>query len=501
MSKLYIGNSRHNKAAAILSSMSDDMISDIVDLVSSRGRNVISDISSNRERGLSPLAIFSRSLMTDDDFDMVWLGYNTVQIASMRTLKSDFDFYESTLKNAFGLPSEMAAALAKTIETYDIIGVTSPGQPTPAWYSNLGNQIAEKVRQISNWSMDILHLPFENDQDQKYDIDFLYELRLLGKAVDELNARSRLMNAQASISAGMGLFKPGEAGDIENDPSYAPALIGDVFSPLLLSSLPKMIFGRFDKVSQMGRLASSAKAKRVTAAAGITGKAPLNSSSVAVDPSISSALQSAMNGDYSALTDLSLKSSPDKIVSLMQSYKRSLLGGDVMGDISESIGDIYGDAVGQAWAAGDIQGVISGIGELADDQYTTGDPDLDQQIIGDVLAELSQTGDLSYGDPEIGGLLKRARINAALRKGNRIKRKGVKKVARAQKRANEDARLANARKRADSFRATTERNLAAIRPVIPQDEIYEEDEELDPNEGWTDEEEFMDTESQLEGFQ
>lgn len=501
MQKLYPSNSRHNKAALVLSSMSDDMISDIIDLVQTRGRGIIAEISSNRERGLSPLAIFSRSLMTDDDFEMVWVGFNTLQIASMRSLKSDFDFYESTLKNAFGLPSEMASALAKTIETYDIIGVTSPGQPAPAWYTNLGAQIAEKVRQISNWSMDVLHLPFENDQDQRYDIDFLYELRLLGKAVDELNSRARLMNAQASISAGMGLFKPSESGDIEGDPLYAPTLIGDTFSPLLLSALPKAIYGHFDNVARMGRLASTAKAKVLSAVAGVPGKNPASLSNVGVDPTIGQALSSAMNGDYSGLTGFILKSPPDKIASLMSSFKRSLLGGDVMGDITSGIGDLYGDTVAQAWEAGDVQGVISAIGDLAAADYTTGDPELDEMIVGDVLQSLSETGDLDYGDPEIGGLIKRARINAALRRGRRIKKRTARKVNRAQKRADEDARLDNAQKRIETLRQNRVTQLQNIKGHIPESEIFD-DEEVDPEMGWEDDNDgVLDTESMLEQFQ
>lgn len=459
----YPNNTRFNKAAMILAIMSDDMVEDIADLILSRGRAVIADVSSPNEGSPKPLAVFSRSYIADEDFGYTFTGFATVVLASMRTLKSDFDFYESTLMNAFSLPRQIASPMAKNIETYDVLGGMA-AEDKRSWATKMSQTIQEEIRQGSNWVANVLQVPFENDQDQRFDIDYLYELKLLGQGVDNLASRSRLMTGQAAIAQGQGLFRigDGESGDVEGgDPHFeAETYIGDVFQPLMGSPLPHSIFGGLRGIAAFGRTASRARAHKVLQAAGLSTPGRRGHSA-----------DSHQGGHHQSIKAPLLRKAIDKITH-MKPGKLAMLAGGIgfaplaikaiagliknhkgaqqTGDVSERLADHFGHDVAGAWETGDVVSLLEHLAQLTGDPdqgfETTGDPDLDEAIIGDVLNEIEQEGDIyESGDVEIGGLFKRWRINAAIRRGKRRHRRSFRRAAKQRRKDEEQRQLERAK--------------------------------------------------------
>lgn len=449
--KSYYSNSRHDKAAFILASYAPDTIEDIVSLVLARGSAIVNDLA-GADGPPRPNAIFSRRYINDMDFKAMYTGALTVQLANLRTVQNDHDFYQTALVDAFGIPSTMAAALAKKIETYDILGGL-PENDKRAWYSKLSDRIQETIRQSANWVPSVLQLGIENDQDQKYDIDRLYEFKLLGEAVDDLNSRARLMTAQSAIAQTMGLFRTAvtakeESGDIEAgdvDLGYQE-IIGDAFRPLMGGPIPTNLFGGFGSLANIGKAASTAQAQAVVEDAGLS-KSPAKKD-VVKNPALRRALDKALNMNPGKLALLAggvafAPAAVKAIKTLVQGAKGAKAMGDILGDVA----DKFGEEVAGAMAIGDVMGVLEGIDALGGDIETTGDPLLDEAIIGDVLDEIEvEGGDIEAGDVEIGGLFKRARINAAIRKGNRRQRRANKKAAKIQRKNYESDRLIRARR-------------------------------------------------------
>ena len=145
--KKYFSDSRKNKAALILASMAPDMVEDITALVLSRGHNLLNDLA-GADGPPRPLAIFSRTFINDEDFESTFLGFSTVVLSQLRTVGSDNDFYQETLKNAFGLPPQMAQALAKKVETYDALG-GAPDADTRSYLAKIQEGLAEKIGRAS----------------------------------------------------------------------------------------------------------------------------------------------------------------------------------------------------------------------------------------------------------------------------------------------------------------------------------------------------------------
>lgn len=436
-----------NKAAILLATMSPDMVEDIVELVQNRGRATITDVASSDDGAPRPLAVFSRNYITDEDFPHVYMGFTTVMLASMRTLNSDFDFYEKTLMNAFSLPRQIATPIAKQIETYDVLGGVA-AEDRRAWYTKMSQRIQETIRQSSNWAASVLQLPFENDQDQSFDIDYLYELKLLGKAVDDLASRSRLMTAQSAISQGMGLYRvgDGETGDVEGDADFeAEAFVGDVFAPLMGNPMPPSIFGGLKGIANVGRVASQARAHKVIEAAGLS-KAPHSKGQIQ-SPVLRKAMDKIVNIKPGKLAMLAggIGFAPLAIKAIRTLVKANK-GSKQTGDVVDRLADHFGEEFAQKWQIGDVTGILDELTSLSGPLETTGDPEMDELIIGDVLSEMEEEGDIyESGDVEIGGLFKRMRINRAIKRGRRRTRRSTKKFNRQRRRDREQQDLDEAR--------------------------------------------------------
>lgn len=423
MRTFYPNNSRHNKAAVILASMSPDMVEDIVALLNARGSAVVSDVFSANDGPARPLAAFSRNYIADEDFPDTYQGFTTVMLADLRTLKGDHDFYEDTLTKAFSLPADMADAIATSIETTDVLGKVAPNGKALPWYKRLYNRVAEDIRRVSNWSTSVLHLPWENDQDQQFDIDYLYELSKLGKVVDELNRRARLIKAQAAISSGMQIWEGGDAevyGDTE-------ASIVRAYAPALNRTVPRALYGGTEALAKQGHYNTIGHTMGMIDRA--HGKmSQLAGAGDAQTSEIKEKTGALANGGGSPLLALLGPLAGKK--AFLQGLA-SLIGAGQSGDaeVYGDVSDTYGDAVANAMATGDVPGVYRALQELSGSHITTGDAQLDQAIIGDVLGELAAEKGDALDDREVGGLFTRWKINAALKKGARRRRRGAKRAA------------------------------------------------------------------------
>lgn len=469
-----VSNKRLDKALLILSAMSPDMVDDIFQLFSSRGRGVIAEISADARNSEVPqfLGIFSDAYIGAADFKDVWIGFGTVVLGEMR--KPDFsnDRWENYVKSAYSLPSSMAAAVAKRVETSDIL---SSVKDDAALWETIANKLANAARQAMNWSASVLQLPYEIDANQKYDVDFLYELSLFGKAIRELNERARLMNAQAKIAVGMNSMMTGDPGTDPQD--AADMYVGDVMGRVSTRVLPASVMGGMGPLASLGRSATAAEAVQIVRDSGynvsgpntVTSGRPRNSFvKKAVDKILN------LSPGKSIAIGASLGLLPNAVSLVSDLIKNRQKGDpDLYGDIAADIGDMYGDTIADCWAQGDIDGIAKAVLQDAHNTVTTGDPDLDAALDAEAFGDIED--DLSDLDPEVGGLFTRFRTNNMRRRAARRRRKATKR----------GARQLNRRQRQDNFDAAR-RELNAADTVTPSEEDMaplEMDQEMAPDDG------------------
>lgn len=387
---------RFNKAAIILHSLPADVVADIVDYIGNVGRTVVTDVLNDEAPPVRPLAIFSRSYISDQDFPEFYQGMMTLYLASMRHLHGDNDFYQQTLIDAFQIPSDMAKAIANRIESRDLIPSTTADGQTLPWYKNWYNRIAETVRRTVNWGADVAHLGLHNDQDQQFDTDFFDEVYKLGEAVEDLARRKRLIAAQLAVTQSMGLFKGDvdETGDVD-----AADELGDLFASSVQRQLPSDVYGGLRHIALQGDAASGAMVKDAIegANAGRGGK-------------LGSMIQDIFghgNMKWAAIGAL-LANLP-----VLKGFVGSLLSssamGNAAGDVVNRLHDDLGPDVANAWASGDPARLYVALNDLDSHPMTTGDAELDEQIAGEVIAEDQERGDVYANAPEIGGIFKKLR--------------------------------------------------------------------------------------------
>lgn len=404
-----LANTPHlERSATILASMSPDMVADIITLVNTRGGNLVNDLfnqnspSAGGATGNRFLAIASREYISDADFDSVWVGLSTVFLHSLRNPALSNDNYQDVLEKAFSLPPEIAEPMAKRIDTYDILGPKDPS--TDALLDKIGRNLFESARRASNWAAGIVGLDWEIDQQQNYDFDFLYEMKLLGDAVNELNSRARLMNAQALISAQMSILQTGDAEDGDS----ADQLVGDAMRPFGYRNLPAAIFGASTPAFKLGMKASTVKANQVFDQAGVKHSKGGSTITQAKHPKLAAALRNIVNmkpGKAALIGGIA-----GLVPSLIAGIKNAHNTGDpdLYGDASDEIGEVYGPSVANDVRNGDFSSLGDAILTDHTDDYITGDADID--MIGDP-------------DPEIGGPFRRLRQNIARRRAAKDRRR------------------------------------------------------------------------------
>lgn len=442
--KKYYDNAKHNRAATVLASMSPDMVKGIISLVLSKGDAIVSDIADDENGPSRPYAIFSEQFITDEDFPEVFLGMSAIFVAQLRKLDKDNDFYERVLHEAFYIPKPMAAEMAKKIETYDIIGGTQAAIDKTAWYTQLGRKFQEGVRRAVNFVPSVLGINWENDQAQSYDIDFLYEVKLFGRAVNELQSRANLMRSQAALAASAGLFNAtsGIYGDVTSDPvdTYELA-IHDHMKPEMGTPLPGLIFGGLKKLVSKMKETHDATTRDIADKAGLSknGGARVDSqvreaASRVLSNNPGPVMQNYQGGDEKA----ALENAIAVLTSVANSYGQ--------GDVANQVAELYGDAAAESWAAGDVTGTLGHIMDMAGDRLeTTGDPDYDQELIASTVGAYGDAEFEGALDSEMGGLFKRARANHQIKKANRRARKVQRKTKRINRRNSANARLTAAK--------------------------------------------------------
>lgn len=439
----YPESERYSKGALILASMSPDMVADIIATVQAKGASLKDDLYGPESIGTLGgtarfMGWFSNSYISYADFDKVWTGFSVLVLDAFRNPKIANDNYKSVLQGAYSLPESMAEAISKQIETEDIIGA---GKELGMWSTMLA-KFKEGVRETLNWGAGLINMPWEVDQTQAYDVDFLYELSLLGEAADKLTSRFRLMTAQVAIQKNLGILTMGdiEGGDVE----IADAYVGDVFRRLTARSVPPAIMGGAAPLLMAGQKATKTEAAQVMRDAGyktnaqdqvVAGPAKTPAFKQAIDKMINMKPSTAMLiGAGLGLTPIAIKAIASRI-----GKGRGDVMGDVDGDAYSTIATHYGPEAGDLWAAGDVEGLFGHIAELADEDVSTGDPDLDLEIMGEVEA------DDAYGDTEVGGVFRRARANRLMKQARRIKRRTQKKMGKQNLKDRERARIEEAR--------------------------------------------------------
>lgn len=381
-------DARANRAALILSTMSPDMVEDIIYLLNNRSGNVVGDIFSagspaNAAGIPRPMAILSRAYIADQDFEAVLTGLTTTFVAQLRKPTSGNDFYEGILKDAFSLPDDIAAAMAKKIETTDII---PEGEGVSGWLQSVGRSITDAGRRFLNWGASLINMDWEIDQDQDYDLDMLYEYKLLGEAVAEMNSRARLMKAQMLIKTSSNMMQfgdPGDGGEI-GDAELASAL-----SPFMLRTLPPNIMGGASNIWKFGMRSSLAKAKAVVDKAGAEIKP---SGQVVTSTGKDLSKSPSVLGSLAKMTPAGMMASGIRaLFAKAKSSQGAGKGDPLYGEVEH----LYGAPIANSLLAGDIEPLTHAIaGDVLGD-YSTGDPDLDALIddeLEDQIGEVEEMG-------------------------------------------------------------------------------------------------------------
>jgi hypothetical protein len=357
------------------------------------------------------------------------------------------------------VPTAVARKLAQQIETEDAFASTAEFDQA-SWVKKMSVGLAETVRDVVNWSAERLGLPWENDQTQMYDIDFLYELSQLGRVAADLYMRGRLIKGQAAFAKSQGWLVAGvsklkEKGDIYDDTSFgdpdidAEVEIVDAVAPLMGTPLPLAIFGGIKDLVAGLRSNKVEKAKAVLAKAGV----PVGGAAATTAPETRyvAAMQRVLSGDMSPAAQLvAAGESLTKVKGLLDALAQASESSGQMGDIYQAVREDFGDVIADEWASGSIPRVVSAL--MAEDALpfpTTGDPNLDERILAQCIADTKEEmGDLYDDLPEMGGLFSRLKAKRAVKRASRRARKDAKLQTKLAAKMNRTMKVANARRAA-----------------------------------------------------
>lgn len=419
----YFQDDNDNNAANMLSMMSDDMIRNIISLVSNHGLGLMKTLQAKQDDGLPRvLGIFSNDFIKPHLMPDIMLGWAIINLAQLRTPNYGNEEYKKILKGAFSLPDELIEAALKRIETVDILyNAKSSG-----WWDKFANTVAEKARNWTNWGLAGLGFDESNlvDQTQAYDIDFLYEMKCLGQVVREFTEQIGLMQGQARISNSLGILKV--ASDATGDPNDAIGdLIGDVMGRTMLRAVPAsmggmtaglMNAGAASTTKQASELASIAAAQHSGRNKTAVGRLIANIAGGKVVPSV---MTGALLGGLGGVI-------------------KNLVSGDPgYGDPAE-IGDAYGPDIADAYMRGDMNGLLVAMLTEASNAEM-GDLLDDEDISDQVSAEVEALGDPFAGDPELGGLFTSFLAGTKARKKGRAAKRKIRSAARAERVSNRQA--------------------------------------------------------------
>lgn len=411
-----------NRVALLLSAGTPAMTARLAAFFSKYGASAVTTVHGSRGKNSSVpgfLAPFDEVYLGNEDFENVLVGLGAAYLSILKTPSFGVDDYEKILTQLFALPPKMANNMAREIDTDDILK-SSKGDE--GLWTSITNKLTEGARNILNWGASVLQLPWEMDQTQKYDIDCLFEMSMLGEKIAKLNRRVRLMKSQALLAANTGLMMTGDPGTSDQD--EIDQYVGDVFSRAASRNLPPAMLGGLAPLAQFGRAATAAEGAQIMRQAGVTttpaagnGEAqvsmgkPLN---VGYKNAVTKIMN--MNPSKALLLGAGLGVTPMAIKGILRLAKGAMNRGDIeenqgIGDAYSTVATDYGDTAADAWLMGDIAGVMNAIADEATGDATCGDPEMDDLIANTIVDEMS--GDIEESDPEVGGILMRARINRA----------------------------------------------------------------------------------------
>lgn len=459
MEPIFTGNPRDQKAKMILASMSPDMVADIIQLSNAQGSGLVDELFGEVAGPPKPLGIMSRDYVSDRDFQRVWMGLCTIFIATLKNITGGVDYYTKILQSTFDLPSEAAAAVARQINVNSVLAGLTTSQKQD-YFNKILQQVDTHLGVFEGPNTIMKRI---GQQLESANLDFLYEMGLLGDKAADFMSMVRLTKGQSLIHAATKLL-PGvgdpsdEFGDVTTDDDEAATLgVVDAAKPLIGNVLPQKVMGGFHIPAFIGNAASKLKLNKILSA---------------ISPGSKEAVKSALNGDGNNLVAAADNAnvSIDELKGFVSVCNRLFASGS-KGDPFSHIKAAYGDVVAREYSKGNIPGMYKELVELAGDVYEpTGDPD-DEEMIAQLVGEVqSQMDDQELAfDQEIGGLFTRGRINNMLRRRSKHKRKAKRQRSRAHTRDIRSEQLMKARHAAKISQA----------PIPEEDEDYQGDNEVE----------------------
>jgi len=424
----YYDNPRHNRAANVLAFTSPGLIQDIADLLSARGTSVAKTVFSRTDLGISPLAILDDTYVDDRDVDNLATGLATICVASLRSMTGNAESYAKILSQAFSLPEDWAKKLGARIDESSVSFV-----PSAADKAGVQSFIDKTMNKIGNLAGGMKNI--KDYLESISDVDFLYELSLLGKQVAELTTMQRLMRSKSLIDAAMDVL-PSSAhmGDPLAGDGHMVEQYANIVQPLQGNILPAKILGGAGKLSLLGQLAGVLGLKKWASSISHSGdsKDGLN---------VARKAETGPNGSLvSYLAQIGLTS--DQLSKVKEIVSGAAAGSIAANGDLTAIGDIYGDATADFVRNGDLPGAIAHLRSVAD--AADGDPSEEYPGQGDIIdGQLDQvfasgSEDGQNLDAEMGGLF---------RKSAKKQQKRTARIARrqAQRQAKQEARDIDAR--------------------------------------------------------
>jgi len=425
MQRLFPSNDNKERALVLLSSYAPDSVDDFFELFQGESRASIEAklrVLRLEDSGLpSCNAMYSRdNLTTFEDFYYVYLGMSCIVLENLKTQQHGEKEYSTILQSLFNIPKDMADKAASSIETYDVLS-GSDKEMKMSWYEKLAANMGEYLRQAANWTGSLIHLPWHIEESQDYDIDGLYEISLLGKAVEALSARVRLMGSQMKISTSLGLNWVASAGGQSGstaDQLAAPHAdplsdILSIFKPFLSGGgLGKGLLGGLNHIQEVGHGASAVAAKQIA-------------NDNEEDGDVWGLGDISQMGDLPIPTQLVLAGGRTPTMNrLLQMVNNTMIRDNHRMALDSKLRDDLGDVFGDAYADGDVATMMTELGEIYSTE-TTGDPALDQAIAHQVMQQhMAEGGDVA----EQGGLFMKLRTRHQMNKARRRQRRALKKA-------------------------------------------------------------------------
>lgn len=478
-----------------LSFFTEEQIQDISRYIATKGRLAVSEACDDT-RQFAPIkfmGLFSPQLIKKHHIiEKLAYGMSIVWMNTLMKPQWGNDEYEKILIQTFGLPDALAAKLAKNIETENNTDGLDLSDSDKAIDPATGRPVAEgKIedffegivdwsRRTANKAAAILHLDWEIDQNAKFDKDFLYEVVKFAEVVSDLSDRSELIATQANINLGIpvgGLGDPDESvGDVidhhlgklsyhafapTGDPAWWPAGLRKLVSAKKTSAVKtlKAIHTTPQVISASGKPVASVATGLKTRLTGLLSK----------KPTLAFALGALGGATPIGLGALALKG----VFKRMMAKKAA--GGDP--EVGDSVRELYGEVYGDAFETGDVESLV---GEILLDSFhpaTTGDPHLDDAIIGDLVD--NEIGDIDTYGPEIGGVISNWRKNRAIKAYKRkVSRKQRKATRQTDRQAAKAMRKAGRDYNADDYRAKLEERNANMQQAY-EDNTSRQADQLD----------------------